>query len=123
MLNVDYADQARAILAERQAAGMPPAGQLVILRSDCRDVALGEEFLQTVRSQVEQALPAGARLIGPLPAPMQRRAGMYRCQLILLAPDRRVAQLAAGLLVARAENVPARRGLKWSIDVDPLDLY
>ena len=123
MLNVDYADQARAILAERQAAGMPPAGQLVILRSDCSDVALGEEFLQTVRSQVEQALPAGARLIGPLPAPMQRRAGMYRCQLILLAPDRRVAQLAAGLLVARAENVPARRGLKWSIDVDPLDLY
>ena len=123
MLNVDYGDQARAILAERQTAGMPPAGQLVILRSDCSDVALGEEFLQTVRSQAEQALPPGARLIGPLPAPMQRRAGMYRCQLILLAPDRRAAQLAAGLLVARAESVPARRDLKWSIDVDPLDLY
>jgi primosomal protein N' (replication factor Y) len=123
MLHVDYGDQARALLLERQATGMPPAGQLVMLRSDCSDVTLGEDFLQSVRRQAEQALPAGARLIGPLPAPMQRRAGMYRCQLILLAPDRRAAQLAAGLLVARAENIPARRGLKWSIDVDPLDLY
>ncbi len=123
MLNVDYSDQARAILADRQAAGMPPAGQLVILRSDCSDAACGEQFLQTVRSQTEPDLPAGARLIGPLPAPMQRRAGKYRSQLILLAPDRRAAQLVAGLLVGRAETVPARRGLKWSIDVDPLDLY
>ena len=123
MLTVGYGDQARAILAQRQAAGMPPAGQLVILRTDCSDSACGEQFLQTVRSQTEPALPPGARLIGPLPAPMQRRAGKYRCQLILLAPDRRAAQLAAGMLVARAETVPARRGLKWSIDVDPLDLY
>ena len=123
MLHVDYGDQARAMLAERREAGMPPAGQLVMLRTDCSDAALGEEFLQTVRSQAERTMPSGARLIGPLPAPMQRRAGMYRCQLILLAPDRRAAQLAAGLLVARAENIPARRGLKWSIDVDPLDLY
>jgi hypothetical protein len=40
-----------------------------------------------------------------------------------LAPDRRVAQLAADLLVAQAEETPARLGLKWSIDVDPQDLY
>ena len=69
------------------------------------------------------ALPAGARLIGPLPSPMQRRAGKFRSQLILLAPDRRAAQLAADILVAEAESVPVRRGLKWSVDVDPQDLY
>jgi primosomal protein N' (replication factor Y) len=54
---------------------------------------------------------------------MQRRAGKFRYQLILLAEDRRVAQLAADLLVTQAEAIPARRGLKWSIDVDPQDLY
>ena len=123
MLSVDYADQARAMLASRRAAGMPPAGQLVILRTDCSDAAYGEKFLQTVRDGVQPALPPGARLIGPLPSPMQRRAGKFRCQLILLAPDRRAAQLAADILVAQAEAAPVRHGLKWSIDVDPQDLY
>ena len=123
MLSVDYAAQARTMLAARQAAGMPPAGQLVIVRTDCADPACGEAFLQALRSRVQPGLPAGARLIGPLPSPMQRRAGKFRYQLILLAEDRRGAQLAADLLVAQAEAIPARRGLKWSIDVDPQDLY
>ncbi len=123
MLSVDYGAQARTMLVGRKAAGMPPAGQLVILRTDCGDPACGETFLQTVRDRVQPALPAGARLIGPLPSPMQRRAGKFRSQLILLARDRRAAQRAADTLVAQAEATPARRDLKWTIDVDPQDLY
>ncbi len=123
MLALDYSDQARAMLASRQAAGMPPAGQLLILRTDCSDSARGEKFLQTLRDLTRDRLPTGTQLIGPLPAPMQRRAGKFRSQLILLAPDRRAAQAAAGLLVAQAEAGGARRDLKWSIDIDPLDLY
>ena len=123
MLSTDYGDQARAMLANREAAGMPPTGQLVILRTDCGDSSQGEQFLQTVRDQVRGALPSGAQLIGPLPSPMQRRAGKFRCQLILLAPDRRAAQASAGLLVAGAEATKARRDLKWTIDIDPQDLY
>ena len=76
-----------------------------------------------MRDRVQPDLPAGARLIGPLPSPMQRRAGKFRSQLILLARDRRAAQRAADTLVAQAEATPARRDLKWTIDVDPQDLY
>lgn len=123
MLSVDYGEQARTMLAARQAAGMPPAGQLVILRTDCSDAAYGDAFLQNVREGALNALPAGAQLIGPLPSPMQRRAGKFRSQVILLAPDRRTAQIATGILVAQAEATPPRRGLKWSVDVDPQDLY
>lgn len=123
MLNVDYSDQARNMLTHRQDSGMPPAGQLVILRTDCSDAAWAEDFLQSVRAEALPTLPAGAQLVGPLPSPMQRRAGMYRWQLILLARDRKTAQQSAGILVSRAEAVPARRGLKWSVDVDPQDLY
>jgi len=123
MLTVSYSDQARAMLTTRRASGMPPAGQLVILRTDCGDAAHGEAFLQAIREQVEPALLPGARLIGPLPSPMPRRAGLFRSQLILLSPDRRTAQRGAGQLVSRAETATARHGLKWSVDVDPLDLY
>ncbi len=123
MLSSSYAVQAREQLSRRQAAGMPPAGQLVILRTDCADAECGERFLQDLREQATASLANGAALIGPLPAPMQRRAGKFRSQLLLTAPDRKAAQASAHQLVAIAETLPARRGLKWSIDIDPQDLF
>ena len=123
MLHSSYAEQAREQLARRQASGMPPVGQLVMVRTDCRDARYGEDFLQTLREQAEANLPKGAALIGPLPSPMQRRAGKFRSQLLLTAPTRRSAQAAASLLVSLAETLPARGGLKWSLDIDPQDVF
>jgi primosomal protein N' (replication factor Y) (superfamily II helicase) len=123
MLSTSYAEQARELLKRRQETGLPPVGQLVVLRTDCPNAEYGEKFLQELRARSTSGLPEGARLIGPLPSPMQRRAGKYRCQLLLTAPNRRVAQAAAAVLVANAEGVPARLGLKWSIDIDPQDAY
>jgi primosomal protein N' (replication factor Y) len=123
MMNTSYAEQARALLRLRQETGMPPAGQLVVLRTDCSDAKYGEQFLQDLRTRCTPHLPQGAALIGPLPSPMQRRAGKYRCQLLLTASNRTGAQAAASLLVANAEGLPARFGLKWSIDIDPQDVF
>ena len=123
MLSTSYADQARELLKRRQESGMPPAGQLVVLRTDCANADHGEQFLQQLRQQCARRIPSNAVLIGPLPSPMQRRAGKYRCQLLLTAPSRKAAQAAATVLVARAEELPARHGLKWSIDIDPQDVF
>lgn len=123
ILTTDYAAHARQMLANRVASGMPPGGQLIMLRTDCDDLDYGEQFLQTLRNQVTPALPAGCSLIGPLPSPMQRRAGKFRSQLLLLASNRSSAQRAAGLLVSQADAQSARLGLKWSIDVDPQDVF
>jgi primosomal protein N' (replication factor Y) (superfamily II helicase) len=54
---------------------------------------------------------------------MQRRAGKYRCQLLLTAPDRRSVQAAASLLVANAETMSKKQGLNWTIDIDPQDVF
>lgn len=123
MLGTSYADQARTLLRQRQETGMPPAGQLVLMRTDCPNAEYGEQFLQKLRQRCTPHLPAEARLIGPLPSPMQRRAGKYRSQLLLTAPDRRSAQAAAAVLVENAQALPAKRGLNWSIDVDPQDVF
>jgi primosomal protein N' (replication factor Y) len=122
MLHSDYRQQALGLLAEREAAGLPPLGQVLLLRSDCGDPQTGEQFLRDLRQQAETRLPAGCNLIGPLPSPMQRRAGKFRSQLLLTAADRATARAAAATLVALAQQLPARRGLNWSIDIDPLDM-
>jgi primosomal protein N' (replication factor Y) len=123
MLDLPYHEQSRDMLRRRRATGMPPEGQLVLLRTDCADAEWGEQFLRDLRRLAEPALPRGTALVGPLPSPMPRRAGMFRCQLMLTAGDRRGAGQAAAHLVACAETLPQRRGLKWSIDVDPQDIF
>ena len=123
LLSSSYAQLARELLLRRQATGMPPIGHLLLLRSDCRDAQSGEDFLRQLRQQAETELPSGCRLIGPLPSPMQRRAGKFRSQLLVTAPDRKHARVAARLLVQKAQAVPTRGGVKWSIDVDPIDLF
>lgn len=122
MLTERYADQARRLLLARAEQGMPPHGRLILLRTDSPATDTGERFLAALRQQADPALPQGCRLIGPLPSPLQRRAGKFRNQLLAMAPDVRQAQRLARLLVHCAEQLPSRQGLNWSIDVDPLDL-
>jgi primosomal protein N' (replication factor Y) len=123
MISESYSEQAMKLLEMRRESGMPPAGFLVVLRTDCPDADYGERFLQDLRQRCAALLPTDARLIGPLPSPMQRRAGKYRAQLILSASTRKGARVAARVLVANAEALPARHGLNWTIDVDPQDLF
>ena len=122
ILHKTYASHARAILAERQTLGTPPFSCMALLRTDARSAEVGEEFLSRLRKQAQQQLPRGTTLIGPLPSPMQRRAGKYRSQLLLTATSRQAAQTAATVLVACAEKLTARQ-LNWTIDIDPQDSF
>ena len=120
ILSKPYASHARAILAERISLRLPPVASMALIRTDASECRTGEQFLQQLREQAGPDLPRGATLIGPLPSPMQRRAGKFRSQLLLTAKDRQTAQAAASVLVAYAEKLPTRK-LKWSIDIDPQD--
>ena len=51
MLSQTYAQRATQLLALRQASGMPPAGFLVLLRTDCANADYGERFLQLLRQR------------------------------------------------------------------------
>ena len=62
------------------------------------------------------------RVLGPVDAPMARRAGRYRAQLLLQAGDRRALHAALRELRRKLEEDPAARKVRWSIDVDPVDM-
>lgn len=123
MLHTSYAKHARDILKQRVNLGLPPIGKMMVLRTDCSDMNTGEQFLYNLRKQVQAHMPAGTTLIGPLPSPMQRRAGKFRSQMMVMASSRKDAHTAASLLVAAAQRLPTRQQMKWSIDVDPQDTF
>ncbi|WP_008293179.1 primosomal protein N' [Congregibacter litoralis] len=112
----------RSLLDKRRASGLPPYGQLMLLRSDARNERDGEAFLRAVQKEVTGFLPPDCQLIGPLPSAMPRRAGRFRWQLWCLSASRGSAMAAARLLVERAEGLRKSRELSWFIDVDPSDV-
>lgn len=117
-----YRAVAGELLDKRLVQGLPPGGQLALLRCDSRDEQAGEQFLRTLRRQVENFLPRGSQLIGPLPSALPRRAGRYRWQLWCLSQGRTAAAGAAEALVSAAETQPRRGGLNWFIDIDPQEV-
>ena len=54
---------------------------------------------------------------------MPRRAGYLRTQLILAANERRRLHAALDALMPRLQAMPEARKLRWSLDVDPAELY
>ena len=118
----DYGSLGATLLQRRQATGMPPFGQLLLLRADARDERLGETFLAQLKKQALAGLDPSCRLLGPLPSSMPRRAGRFRWQLLCMAPSRSAVHRAAQQLVHAGETLGPRRDLTWFVDVDPQDV-
>ncbi|MEM8492588.1 MAG: primosomal protein N' [Pseudomonadota bacterium] len=122
LVSEDYAAFAAQLLLDRRQRGLPPVGQLFVLRCDCSRDSDGETFLRTVLDNARTKIPSRCRVIGPLPAAMPRRAGRYRHQLLCLAEDRQSAQMALKSLLHCAESAKRPRDLNWFVDVDPQEV-
>ena len=75
---------------------------------------LGERLTAALK-----ALGAGARVLGPAPAPFARLRGKYRFQIQVHASD--ADELRAAVRCADAE-VPVMDEIQWIADIDPLDM-
>ena len=60
---------------------------------------------------------------GPAAAPMARRAGRRRAQLQLQSSSRAALQELLAAVVPTLDELPSKRQLRWSVDVDPADLF
>ena len=107
-------------LALRQAAGFPPFAHLALLRAEAKHADPPMQFLQRAKDALRDAVVGVA---GPLPAPMPRRAGYQRAQLILSAAQRRDLHGALDAMLPVLYAAPDARKLRWSLDVDPVELY
>ncbi|TAL98583.1 MAG: primosomal protein N', partial [Rhodanobacter sp.] len=116
-----YAATARDLLAERRQSGLPPYSHQVLLRAEAIRRDAVDEFLAAARA----ALPdrSSLQIAGPMPAPMALRAGRQRGQLLIEAARRDALR---GLLRSWQQALaalPSARKVRWSLDVDPIDLY
>jgi len=121
-----YGPFARAAMTERRDAGWPPCACLTLLRAESpqRDAAF--DFLRAARAAAVDVLAASGddvTILGPAPAPMERRAGRFRGQLLIQAQQRGQMQRFLTPWRARLDELQQGRRARWSIDVDPVELF
>jgi len=120
LLESGYAGFAQSALTERKLANFPPFSYMAIVRCESIQKQHGPAFLNECRQSLNFE---GIELFGPLPAPMEKRAGRYRWQLILLADERKKLHGVLHHWVPKISALKSVNKVRWSIDVDPQDMF
>ena len=120
LLTDGYDGFARAALAERREAALPPFGHLALLRAEAHDMQSPQAFLEQAAATIR--VDDQIACWGPVPAPMQRRAGRFRAHLLLHASRRARLHPALDHWQRVLGELPGAKRVRWSIDVDPQDL-
>ncbi len=117
-----YPAFAAEALAERDEIRLPPFARLVLLRAEASARAASTGFLATARELAGGLHRPGVDVMGPVPSPMERQGGRYRAQLLLRSTSRTNLQAFLQPWVERLAGIRTPRGLRWSLDVDPIEL-
>jgi primosomal protein N' (replication factor Y) len=123
LLSRGYEFFSNAALRERQSASLPPYRYMALLRAEGSDPHAPQRFLVQLRSSTPKSLCESISILGPASPPMERRSGLYRLHLLLIAEQRRPLKRLLDQWVKIFASIPGARKVRWSLDVDPVDLY
>lgn len=123
LLHEGYEKFAGAALAEREQAGLPPYRHLAILRCAAIKKEAGAGFMNDARKIAPDEACSEIDIFGPVPAPMEKRAGRYRTQIMLQSANRKALHQLLRQWLPRLQPLKSAKQVRWSIDIDPYDTY
>ena len=123
LIKEGYHRFAESLLAERKLTGMPPWQHLALIRCHAQQPQPAEAFLQQLRRQGEKIAPPhpGLQYLGPFAAHPEKRNNRYHYILQIKAANRQERQQLLDQLSHYLVSTKPVRGLRWLIDVDPLE--
>lgn len=118
-----YSAFAKIALEDRRLAALPPYAFVALVRAEAPDAESPMRFLRGVAERLLNPAVAGVYVLGPVPAPMERLGGRYRAQLLLQAERRSSLNECLARLTINLDTLKDAQKTRWSIDVDPVDLF
>lgn len=115
-------------LADRKVAGLPPFKFQMMIRAEANYAQDAMRFLHELkRSLIQMHADSGEleqtpEIWGPVSAPMERRQGRYRYQLLLQSTERAQLHKLWNQVEPYVYSSPLARKVRWSIDVDPQEM-
>lgn len=123
----DFAGFYKICAQERAQLGFPPFGYLAMVRAESTVKAAGQRFLGFARDQannlIRQNNLSGLHIMDPVPSPMEKLSDRFRAQLLVKSTSRKsLGQLMSAWMPA-LEAAKESRKIRWSLDIDPMELY
>jgi len=119
----DFNGFAKAELDERKAAAYPPYSYFAMLRAEATAAGEALNFLRKAESLGKAIAVNDVEVLSPVPSPMERRAGRYRAQLLVSCNSRPPLHQFLDSWLDLIEKEKLAKRVRWSLDVDPVDLY
>jgi primosomal protein N' (replication factor Y) len=117
LVSHDYDRFAGSLLQERRQAALPPYMYQALLRAEAPELATALAFLAAARD----CMPSDAIAINdPIPMTMTRVHNVDRAQLLVESPSRPALQAYLKAWVVALREMKSR--VRWSLEVDPLDI-
>jgi primosomal protein N' (replication factor Y) len=120
LIDHDYARFAQNQLGERRIAGFPPFSFQAMLRAEARTMEQALDFLAAAR-KAAAALAEGVTLYDPVPMRLQRLMTLERGQLLVESLSRPALQAFLTTWMEKLYALKTPAGLRWHLDVDPLE--
>ena len=118
-----YKGFSQIAMSEREVAELPPFSNLALLRAEANNADAVFTFLNRASELGgQQSDPQCVSLLGPVPSPMERKAGRFRAQLLVQSADRVPLHHFLRTWLPRLADDRSARRVRWSIDVDPRDM-
>ena len=119
LLENGYNDFANAALKERNESSLPPHSYLSLFRVSSVNKGEGLLFLNKIKNYFNNG---NVNILGPAPAPILKKNNRYYYQLLINSHNRnfllqKSSEIREYILEQKKSN------LRWSIDIDPIDLY
>jgi primosomal protein N' (replication factor Y) len=118
----DYEQFTQLLLEERQQTQLPPFSFQALIRAESNQQQVAIQFLNIARTRLQSLTQGKLEIYGPVSAPMEKRAGRYRLQLIIQAQSRHTMKKFIGPWIGSLDKLPESRKVRWSVDVDPQDM-
>lgn len=120
LVTQDYAGFACLLLRERKNAHLPPYASLALLGAEATGRETAENFLREARALLDNH--NGLHIFGPVAAPIEKRRGRYRSQLLIQSGNRNTLRKALAPWCRSLESMPGAKRTRWFLDVDPQDM-
>ena len=121
LISDGYEAFAQKLLDDRKDNGLPPFKYQAVLRAESTSSSLALNFLDKAANEGE--ISPLVSIYGPFPSIMEKRAGLFRALIILSSSSRKHLHKELKNRIEYTERLQSGKKVRWSVDVDPIDLF